>query len=136
MKNCMNDIAKTLGVEIGEVFKVDSKPSRFFRFTYKSLQISAIADIWIGASDDDLYGLLDGSLPIHKLFWKPRKRETYYCPNIFSNALYSVDVWNDDVVDKEFYVRGLVFRTKEEAIAMSKRMIIISMTKERENNDR
>lgn len=54
MKNCMKDMAKMLGVEIGEVFKIDLKPHCFFRFTHKCLQVSVIPDFWFMGSDDYL----------------------------------------------------------------------------------
>lgn len=146
MGSYMTKVAKMLGVEIGEVFKIDSKPHCLFRFTHKCLQVSVTPDFWLMGSydylhgfsnmgsDDYLRGFLNGSLSIHKLFWKPKKRETYYCPNIFGKDLYNVNVWDDSIVDKEFYIRGLVFKTKEEAIAMSRRMLAIAITEEREND--
>ena len=68
MKNCMKDMAKMLGVEIGEVFKIDLKPHCFFRFTHKCLQVSVIPDSWFMGSDDYLRGFLNRSLSVHKLF--------------------------------------------------------------------
>ena len=133
-KGYMAKVAETLGVEIGEVFKIDSKPHCLFRFTHKCLQVSVTPGRWLMGSDDYLRGFLNGSLLIRKLFWKPKKRETYYCPNIFGMDLYDVIVWDDGIVDKEFYIRGLVFKTKEEAIAMSRRMLAIAITEEREND--
>ena len=134
MGSYMTKVAKMLGVEIGEVFKIDSKPHCLFRFTHKCLQVSVTPGRWLMGSDDYLRGFLNGSLSIRKLFWKPKKRETYYCPNIFDKDLYNVNVWDDSIVDKEFYKRGLVFKTKEEAIAMSRRMLAIAITEEREND--
>lgn len=134
MGSYMTKVAKMLGVEIGEVFKIDSKPHCLFRFTHKCLQVSVTPDFWLMGSDDYLRGFLNGSLSIHKLFWKPKKREIYYCPNIFGIDLYDVIVWDDSIVDKEFYKRGLVFKTKEEAIAMSRRMLAIAIKEEREND--
>ena len=134
MGSYMTKVAKMLGVEIGEVFKIDSKPHCLFRFTHKCLQVSVTPDFWLMGSDDYLRGFLNGSLSIHKLFWKPKKRETYYCPNIFGKDLYNVSVWDDSIIDKEFYIRGLVFKTKEEAIAMSRRMLAIAIKEEREND--
>lgn len=134
MGSYMTKVAKMLGVEIGEVFKIDSKPHCLFRFTHKCLQVSVTPDFWLMGSDDYLRGFLNGSLSIHKLFWKPKKREIYYCPNIFGIDLYNVNVWDDSIVDKEFYIRGLVFKTKEEAIAMSRRMLAIAIKEEREND--
>ena len=134
MGSYMTKVAKMLGVEIGEVFKIDSKPHCLFRFTHKCLQVSVTPDFWSMGSDDYLRGFLNGSISIHKLFWKPKKRETYYCPNIFGKDLYNVNIWDDSIVDKEFYIRGLVFKTKEEAIAMSRRMLAIAIMEEREND--
>ena len=134
MGSYMTKVAKMLGVEIGEVFKIDSKPHCLFRFTHKCLQVSVTPGRWLMGSDDYLRGFLNRSLSIHKLFWKPKKRETYYCPNIFGMDLYDVIVWDDGIVDKEFYIRGLVFKTKEEAIAMSRKMLAIAITEEREND--
>lgn len=134
MGSYMTKVAKMLGVEIGEVFKIDSKPHCLFRFTHKCLQVSVTPDFWLMGSDDYLRGFLNGSLSIHKLFWKPKKREIYYCPNVFGIDLYNVSVWDDSIVDKEFYIRGLVFKTKEEAIAMSRRMLAIAIKEEREND--
>lgn len=134
MGSYMTKVAKMLGVEVGEVFKIDSKPHCLFRFTHKCLQVSVTPDFWLMGSDDYLRGFLNGSLSIHKLFWKPKKREIYYCPNIFGIDLYNVSVWDDSIVDKEFYIRGLVFKTKEEAIAMSRRMLAIAIKEEREND--
>ena len=134
MGSYMTKVAKMLGVEIGEVFKIDSKPHCLFRFTHKCLQVSVTPGRWLMGSDDYLRGFLNGSLSICKLFWKPKKRETYYCPNIFGMDWYDVNVWDDGIVDKEFYIRGLVFKTNEEAIAMSRRMLAIAITEEREND--
>ena len=134
MGSYMTKVAKMLGVEVGEVFKIDSKPHCLFRFTHKCLQVSVTPDFWLMGSDDYLHGFLNGSLSTHKLFWKPKKREIYYCPNIFGIDLYNVSVWDDSIVDKEFYKRGLVFKTKEEAIAMSRRMLAIAIKEEREND--
>ena len=100
MGSYMTKVAKMLGVEIGEVFKIDSKPHCLFRFTHKCLQVSVTPDFWLMGSDDYLRGFLNGSLSIHKLFWKPKKREIYYCPNIFGIDLYNVSVWDDSIVDK------------------------------------
>lgn len=134
MGSYMTKVAKMLGVEVGEVFKIDSKPHCLFRFTHKCLQVSVTPDFWLMGSDDYLRGFLNGSLSIHKLFWKPKKKEIYYCPNIFGIDLYNVSVWDDSIVDKEFYIRGLVFKTKEEAIAMSRRMLVLAIKEEREND--
>ena len=68
MGSYMTKVAKMLGVEIGEVFKIDSKPHCLFRFTHKCLQVSVTPGRWLMGSDDYLRGFLNGSLSICKLF--------------------------------------------------------------------
>lgn len=141
-KGYMAKVAETLGVEIGEVFKISKENSnekftKYFRITHDNIEESEYQFLyshWDTCNSEVLLRLLNGSLTLHKLFWKPKKRETYYCPNIFGMDLYDVSVWDDGIVDKEFYIRGLVFKTKEEAIAMSRRMLAIAITEEREND--
>lgn len=141
-KGYMAKVAETLGVEIGEVFKISKENSnekftKYFRITHDNIEESEYQFLyshWDTCNSEVLLRLLNGSLTLHKLFWKPKKRETYYCPNIFGKDLYNVSVWDDGIVDKEFYKRGLVFETKEEAIAMSRRMLAIAITEEREND--
>lgn len=141
-KGYMTKVAETLGVEIGEVFKISKENSnekftKYFRITHDNIEESEYQFLyshWDTCNSEVLLRLLNGSLTLHKLFWKPKKREKYYCPNIFGKDLYNVIVWEDSVVDKEFYIHGLVFKTKEEAIAMSRRMLAIAITEEREND--
>ena len=70
-----------------------------------------------------------GDIRIVKLPWKPKMDEKYYIPSIFDWDFYKYNFWLNDEYDEKFYKRGLVFKTKEEAIEMSKKML--AMTKER-----
>lgn len=56
--------------------------------------------------------------------WKPEKGEKYYYPVPTSedNGLYLSSIWSEDDIDKYNYVAGMVYRTKEEAIDVGKRM--------------
>ena len=72
-----------------------------------------------------------GDIRIVKLPWKPKMDEKYYIPSIFDWDFYKYNFWLNDEHDEKFYKRGLVFKTKEEAIEMSKKML--AMAKERGN---
>ena len=72
-----------------------------------------------------------GDIRIVKLPWKPKMDEKYYIPSIFDWDFYKYNFWLNDEYDEKFYKRGLVFKTKEEAIEMSKKMLAIA--KERGN---
>ena len=140
-KNYIAGVAKLLDVEEGEVFQVNggSLEKCFFKFTDGFLYISDNGkdDSWCVANDSILIRLLYGYLSIRKPLWKPTPGEKYYTPTIDCtdlSLLYTSVFWADDRIDKEFYKRGLVFKTKEEAIAMSRRMLAIAITEEREND--
>ena len=141
-KSYIAGVAKLLGVEEGEVFQVNDDGTLekcFFKFTDGFLYISDNGkdDSWCVANDSILIRLLYGYLSIHKPLWKPTLGEKYYTPTIDCKDLpflYTSVFWADDRIDKEFYKRGLVFKTKEEAIAMSRRMLAIAITEEREND--
>lgn len=65
--------------------------------------------------------LLNGSLTLCKLSWKPKDCEEYYTPYIDKcDRFYSCWVWKDTVGDMDRYEHGLVCKTEEEATKLSK----------------
>ena len=142
MTNRMNEIAKLLGVELEEVFKITDDThddyQRYLRFTKNAgIEISDDGVEWemagtvIGAMI--LKFLLMGNVRIVKLPWKPKMGERYYVSDIFDRDLFDYYLWDDDERDEELYKRGLVFKTKEEAIELAQRMLAVA--KESKNND-
>ena len=137
-KNYINEVGKLLGVEVGEVFQVDNQPSlegTNFKFSEGFLHLSVKTkdgDNWVVADDSRLLGLLYGTLSIRKIPWKPKDGETYYIPAIGGEFGYYTVYWFGGNGDKLRYRRGLVFRTKEEAIAMTKKLLAVVKEK-REN---
>jgi hypothetical protein len=49
----------------------------------------------------------------------------YYLPAPWSRFLYDMYQYNNDEVDKRFISRGLVFKTREEAIEAAKKMLAV-----------
>ena len=139
-KNYIAGVAKLLGVEEGEVFQVNDDGTLekcFFKFTDGFLYISDNGkdDSWCVANDSILIRLLYGYLSIRKPLWKPTLGEKYYTPTIDCKDLpflYTSVFWADDRIDKEFYKRGLVFKTKEEAVAMAETLLAV-VKEERKN---
>lgn len=125
MKNCMKDMAKMLGVEIGEEFRIKGiRPSVLFKISERGLVSHRLgSDDW--ATDElMLVRLLTGDFAeIIKLPWKPEKDEDYFIPDITRMCNYSIRVWNDEVNDEHLYQKGIVFKTAEEAIEISKKML-------------
>ncbi|WP_288763436.1 hypothetical protein [uncultured Mitsuokella sp.] len=54
---------------------------------------------------------------------RPKNGETYYVPHPFSKSMYSSQEWAGDSIDRRVEERGLMFKTKEEAIEAAKKML-------------
>lgn len=109
IKNYMNDIAKLLGVELNEEFKIGTFLNPY-KLTERGLFFKNNRK-WEYA-DATLSDLLTGKIEIIKSQWKPRINEIYYCPS--NNFLFSVEnEWFNTVEDKALFKCGLVFQTKE-----------------------
>ena len=122
-KNLIPEIARMLGVEIGEEFKVD-------RYEYNGLTCKFAENMLMSRSDLKgaewgityviLSELLAGDAEIVKIPWKPKKGETYW-GFLYSQRndawLLCLYTWGNNPEDCAFYKAGWVFHTKEEAKA-------------------
>lgn len=123
-KNLIPGIAKILGVEIGEEFKVKGDDGYTYRFTSDELKLTYGNDIEMSiiATNKALVALLKGEDEIIKLPWKPKAGEQYYS---FGGRFFGdptvwivVDViWQGLAYDVAMFDKGWVYRTKEEAKA-------------------
>ena len=130
-KNYMAEVAKLLGVELGESFKISSDTQgdcqNYYRFTENNcLEFSDDGVEWkMTTAAVLLKYILMGDIRIVKLPWKPREGEKYYVPRI---AIRPEDrhyyyYWDNDGVDIKRYDMGLVCKTPEEAIALTEKML-------------
>ena len=140
MTNHMEEVAKMLGVELEEVFKVTDDDSgkyhNYYKFTEKKgIEVSEDNVKWEvdTAGTLVLKWLLIGVARIIKLPWKPRKGEKYYTPYISTQqeGMYVTYYWNNDDIDIEHYRMGIVCKNPEEAIAMTNRMLAVA----KDNNE-
>ena len=133
-KNLIPEIAKMLGVELGEEFKIkgyDDSNTRTYKFTVQGLRVKLTEHP--EATEFNalvaLNSLLVGDAEIAKLPWKPKMGDTvyaFYSPVFapFANARYktnykwSVDecIWNDTPAARALLKAGWAFKTKAEAI--------------------
>ena len=107
----MTDIAKILGVELGEEFKIDGRETKY-KFTENGLYFYA-PDGWWQCSNVLLPKILKGELEIIKLPWQPKKGDEYYYPACNFKDVFSTN-WTYSVVDFAYKEAGLIFKTKEE----------------------
>ena len=116
-KNLIPEIAKLLGVEIGEEFKIDyitCDSDTRHRFTETDLELYRI-DSWETENDTTLYRLLKGDFEIIKLPWKPKCRDYYF--TIGGNDFHIARIpWGDYCTDYMSLKCGMVFRTEAEAL--------------------
>ena len=108
MANHIAEVAQTLGVEIGEAFKITDDTHDdcqiYHRFTKNAgIEISDDGVEWKTAGTVILKYILIGVVGIVKLPWKPQIGEKYYIPSISNRDLYDFNSWNNDEYDKELY---------------------------------
>lgn len=132
-KNHMAEVAKIFGVKLGESFKITSgiqgDYQKYYRFTEDNcLEISNDGVEWKMTTVTVLlkHLLIIGDIRIVKLPWKPREGEKYYVPRIAFQPenRHSYYYWGNSGFDIERYKMGIVCRTKEEAIALTEKMLV------------
>lgn len=133
-KNLIPEIAKMLGVEIGEEFKVKRVDGYTYRFTSNELKLTYGNDIEMStiATNNALVALLKGVDEIVKLPWKPKEGDAFYSFRCLgsdfkgfgyipekSDYTWRVEgcTWNNSAVAFALFKAGWVYRTREEAEA-------------------
>ena len=122
-KNLIPQIAKMLGVEIGEEFKIKGDDEfMVYRFDSDGLKLThdsgtEIATIYANVA---FVGLVNGKDEIVKLPWKPKEDETFYTFGIHATENKWVVVsaeWWDNVKNLALYKIGWIYRSQAEAEA-------------------
>lgn len=113
----IQQVAKMLGVEIGEEFEID-KDNKYLFHMYNPYHFDkdGIYDVHNDKRFSVLFRLLEEKVKIIKLpqQWKPQLNEEYWTIS-FSEEKGVRTVWVNDVIDKSLLKRNMVFKTKEEA---------------------
>lgn len=117
MANYMADVAKLLGVEIGEEFEIqfDSPYHASAMFTDDGFKI-VYTDVNVPISYWPyaiLHSLIRGDLAIKRKPWKPKKGDSYWAV-LRDGHLYRYQ-FVDAYWDFMYYKLGNCYRTKEEA---------------------
>lgn len=120
-KNLMPEIAKMLGVEIGEHFKVRKEDSEIYYFTDVAFlkQVNdAESEDYVGDLEEEdllvLYYLLSGKETVVKLPWEPQEGDMYYILNTRALFIESF-MWDNGTFDYLAKNMGIIYRTKAEA---------------------
>lgn len=121
-KNLIPEIARMLGVKVGEKFKVKGDDELTYRFTSDGLKLTYNNNMEISgsAASAALIALLNGKDEIIKMPWKPDLHERYwtFMSSLEGGKLYILNyMWDNSVIDVALHKVGWVFRTCEEAQA-------------------
>lgn len=117
MANHMAEVAKMLGVELGEEFEVEEYSSRKYRITANGFEKYEDGE-WLGnhAVDSFIFEkLLAGKYTIKRKPWKPKEDEEYWLVNQRGNVISLA--WIDNLLCITNYKIGNCYRTREEAEA-------------------
>lgn len=107
----MTDIAKMLGVELEEEFKLTGYNGTFV-LTNKGM-MWLTPDKRRSSEVFALEDLLTGRNEIVTLPWQPKEGDVYYYPGYKFNDVYH-RIWGNTVCDFAFKEVGMIFKTKEE----------------------
>ena len=125
MANYMAEVAKLLGFEIKETFRISGEEP-YFRFTAEDFESSTDTIEWTVAPSIHLRDILAGEVTIVKN-WKPKVGETYYFPWLYNCDVDCIDIiWNDTPWDEKRYASGFVCLTMKEALDVAEKMLAVA----------
>nr|DAR02829.1 MAG TPA: hypothetical protein [Caudoviricetes sp.] len=118
-KNLIPEIAKMLGVELGEEFKIKGYDGLTYKLTDNGLELTTVDGQKTKWFDNGaLNSLLKGKMEIVKLPWKPKKGETYYTFELLGGKwIVHLLWWTGSPNGYALLEKGWVYRTQKEAEA-------------------
>lgn len=119
-KNLIPEIAKMLGVELGEEFKIKGHEELTYRFASDRLQLTYDNNIELSdlAAKVAFVALLNGTDEIVKLPWKPKKGDVYFTFELLDGKWVVRSFWWGGFPNEYALLdKGWIYRTCEEAQA-------------------
>ena len=122
--NYMEQVAKMLGVELGEKFRINFKDDHLnisgrdtsdHEYFFSNEGVEVITPGYACISSDVLFKLIRGEWEIKRKPWRPKNDDLYYL--VEETGLVSCEVWCNDSIDINYYKLGNCYRTKKEAEA-------------------
>ena len=119
-KNLIPEIAKLLGVEVGEEFKVKDEDGLTYRFTDDGLKITYNGGVEISniSTNSAFVALVEGEDEVVKLSWKPKKGDVYFTFTLMGDKWGTHSYWWGGFPDEYALLdKGWVYRSQAEAEA-------------------
>jgi hypothetical protein len=118
-KNLIPEIAKMLGVELNEEFKIKGYDGLTYKLTDNGVELTTVDGQKTKWFDHGaLNSLLKGKMEIIKLPWKPKKYDVYYTFSFGGLSEEWVVVkqqWDAHPYERALFDKGWVYRTYDEA---------------------
>ena len=114
MANYMAEVAKMLGVEIGEEFKIKQCYGIFKISDTEGLLWKSLGQNERETRPQELRLVIKKAIDIVKLPWKPKNKEGYYYPRTYEQEVFYA-LWVGSTLDYAMYNLGMCYRTREEA---------------------
>lgn len=118
-KNLIPEIARMLGVEIGEEFQIDTSDDDIFQITESGVWMRKGIDKeeWV-EKPFEFVMLCNGDAEIIRLPWKPKEGESFYTfTAAYGEWSVSLDVWAEEPCNYALLDKGWIYRTEKEAKA-------------------
>ena len=118
-KNLIPEIAKMLGVEIGEEFKIKGREGVIYKFIVDGLIVGDddVEKVYTTANMP-LIGLIRGDIEIVKLPWKPKKGDVYSTFGRLGDKWVVRSLWWGGFPEEYALLdKGWVYRSEKEAQA-------------------
>lgn len=122
-KNLIPKIARMLGVEFGEEFKIKGYEEWFYKFDNdRALMFKHNDDVKMPVAPVSVYvaffALLRGECEIIKLPWKPKKGDVYFTFTLMGDKWGTHSYWWGGFPDEYALLdKGWIYRTEKEAEA-------------------
>lgn len=117
--NYMEQVAKMLGVELGEEFRIGGVNEYYF-LTCEGLRTKRGG----GPYDSTLASILTGSNTIKRKPWKPKHGDTYWFVKFSHGHFCDFTTYAEGNIEDESRVKlGIAFSTKEQAVEAAKKML-------------
>lgn len=119
-KNLIPEIAKMLGVEVGEEFKVEGVADKTYKFIIDELIVCGEKNANHGyvSANMMLVSLAKGDANLIKLPWKPKEGDTFYTFASISNKwVVCIAWWGQTPNHYALLDKGWVYRSEKEAQA-------------------
>ena len=115
-KNYMAEVAKMLGVELEEEFKIEFDNGILSNNKYILLDKGMVYCDGAFVSASCVWRIINGEYKVVKLPWKPKFKEAYYYPCTYEQQIF-YSSWVGSTLDYAMYNLGMCYKTKEEAEA-------------------